>query len=221
MTRTWHNPERGPTPAELAAWADGELGPAEARRVEAWLADHPEAGDDAEAGRRLVRLFRDQAPPEPSPAAWHDTLQRIHAGLSGPSPSRAPGKPWRVVLGLLAAAALLGGVLLAGRYWPRAERPDQPDFAREDSRKLPPGDEDDEPFAVVTAGEVNIISVHAGDADRLVMDQPLMGSLDFAAPEDIEVVKVGPDPEEGRRARLQRGEQVPMLVLARPHDEEP
>ena len=223
MTWTWQNPDRGPTPAELAAWADGELGPAEARWVEGWLADHPEAVDEAEVARRLVGLFRDHGPPEPSHAAWQATLEGIRTGLSAPRQA-GQGSRWRLrlVLGLVSAAAVLGGLLVAGLSWPRANKTDNRDGLVEKDKRppLPPAD-DDPPFAVVGASEVNIISMDAEDADRLLMDQPLLGTVEFAAPEDIEVVGVLPDPEEGSRSRLQRGPQVPMIVLARNEDEEP
>jgi hypothetical protein len=230
MTWTWHNPDRGPTPAELAAWADGELGPADAGRVEAWLLDHPEAVEDAEVARRLVGLFRDHAVPDPSSVAWQTTLDSIRAGLTAPpvpagrSPADAmrpalPVSRLRMVLGLVSAAAVLSGILVAGLYWPR------PDGGDRDIPVvvLPPGDDNDEPFAVVTASEVNIISMNAIDADRLALGSALLGTFEFAAPRDIEVVKVVPDAEEGNRSRLQCGPQVPMIVLARVdgEDEEP
>jgi anti-sigma factor RsiW len=224
MTWTWHNPDRTPTPAELAAWADGELGPTEARQVEAWLADHPEAVDDAEALRRVVGLFRDHAIEGPSPDAWQATLAGIQAGLTTPAGAlkqpRSPKPPtWRLrlILGLTAAAAVLGGVVVAGLKWPRATTPEVVKVGIE----WPPGDDNDEPFAVVNASDINIISMQADDADRLVMDQPLLGTVEFVASEDIEVVKVMPDPEEGNMSRLQKGPMVPMIVLARVQDEEP
>jgi hypothetical protein len=221
MTWTWHNPNQGPTPAELAAWADGELGPAEARRVEGWLRDHPEAADEIEAARRLVGLFHDHPAPDPSPDAWQTTLDNIHAGLSAPTrPLRVPAWRLRLILGLSAAAALVAGVLVAGRYWPReVVVPDRPEVVHR--VQLPPGDDNDEPFAVVSAREIAIINMSADDADRLMLDQPLLGTIEFAAPEDIEVVLLMPDPEEGNMPRLQKGPQVPMIVLARNDDEEP
>jgi hypothetical protein len=225
MTWTWHNPERDPTPEKLAAWADGELSPAEAARIEAWLAEHPEAVDDAEAPRRLVGLFRDHAACEPSPDAWQATLAGIHAGLSVPPVANAPGSPargprWRVrlVVGLTAAAALLGGVLVASRWVVRTPTVGPPPVA-ERRFNWPPGDDNDEPFAVVNAGAINVLSMHPDDADFLVLGQPLLGTVEFVNSEEIEVVKVMPDAEEGNMPLLHKGPMMPMIVLARVEDE--
>ncbi len=217
MTRNWHNP--APTPAELAAWADGELDPVTASRVEAWLADHPEAAHDAESARRLVQLYRDHAPPEPSPAAWQAALGRIETGLA--APRRLPGWRLRLLLGFAAAAAVLGGLLIAGLYRPRPAQ--EPETAPVVQREvvLAEDDDNDEPFAVLTAGEVDILSMEAVDADRLVLGQPLLGPIDFCRLEDIQVVKVEADPEEGLVSRLQPGPEMPMIVVARADEEEP
>src|SRR5688500_6791176 len=82
MTRNWQNPDC-PTPAELAAWVDGELEGADAGRVEAWLCAHPEDAAEAEASSRLAGLFRDHPPADPSPEAWDATLARIAARAGG------------------------------------------------------------------------------------------------------------------------------------------
>ena len=65
-----HRTDPEPDPGHLAAWADGELNRADAERVEAWLARHP----DADEAGRLVRLYRDHPPPEPSELAWQAAL---------------------------------------------------------------------------------------------------------------------------------------------------
>src|SRR5258705_13208487 len=109
MTRNWNNPDR-PTPAELAAWADGELEDSDAARVEAWLSAHPEDAPDAESSR-LVGLFRDHAPPEPSGAAWDRTLSRITRRTD----DARRNKRWQAVLLLgVSAAAIAAGVIAAG-----------------------------------------------------------------------------------------------------------
>src|SRR5262245_48555756 len=102
MTRQWHNPDR-PTPADLAAWVEGELVGADAGRVEAWLVLHPEDAADAESSSRLKGLFHDHPAPEPSPDAWADTLARI-------SDRTRPRGRWRwpamLFVSLTAAAAV-------------------------------------------------------------------------------------------------------------------
>src|SRR5204862_7458696 len=47
-----------PDPGELAGYVDGELDAAGCRRVEAWLAAHPEAATEVEGQRRLAGLWR-------------------------------------------------------------------------------------------------------------------------------------------------------------------
>src|SRR5262245_29005621 len=221
MTRTWDNPDRDPTPAELAAWADGELDEGTAAHVESWLADHPDALADTlaqgEADRRLVALFRAHPPADPSPTAWHDTRRRLDAALAAPRRPRWPG----FLLGILSAAAVLGALAAASLLLPALKhRP------VEDSRAgvvLDPADNNDEPFAVAVASEVQIISMDARDADRVLVGQPLLDSIDFATPEDIELVNLEDEPEDGRwPTALQRGSRMPMVIVrADRTDDEP
>lgn len=214
MTRNWHNPDRAPSPAELAAWADGELDPADAGQIEAYLAKHPDAVAEAEAARRVVSLFRDHAPPEPSTEAWTATFDRIDAALAAHQPRqmRQPRRWSGLLIIALTAAAMLGGVLLAGRFLPAGwlKKSDQPPTIA-----LPREDDNDIPFAVAEASEINIISMDADDADRVLMGQPLLGTFEVASPEDINVVEVEPNWDEGNMPRFQRGGRVPMVVVAR------
>jgi hypothetical protein len=73
-----------------------EQGPTSEQEVRAWLAGHPEAqarvDAEAEANRRLLRLFCASRPTEPSPDAWARSLRRIKwALLAGCAP---PGNAW-------------------------------------------------------------------------------------------------------------------------------
>jgi anti-sigma factor RsiW len=110
MSRRPISPEQGPTPQQLAAFAEGGLAPEQRKQVRAWLASHPEvqaqADAEAEANRRLLRLFSATRPEEPSPDAWEASLTRIEAALlAGCAP---PGNA-RTVQALPAAVAT-GGV---------------------------------------------------------------------------------------------------------------
>src|SRR5437899_678224 len=149
MTRNWHNPDR-PTPAELAAWADGELEDSDAARVEAWLSAHPDDAPDAESSR-LVGLFRDHAPPEPSPAAWDRTLSSIAQRTAG-----RRNKRWQVTLFCGIAAAALAGVIAASFLLPGKKVTVVVDAAS--TVVLPPEDDNDEPFAVAHAGEIDVLA---------------------------------------------------------------
>jgi hypothetical protein len=212
MTHGWTNPDRGPPPEQLAAFADGELDPGARDRVEAWLADHPEAGAEVESLRRLLDLFRAAAAPEPAPEAWASAQARLEAGLPAGSPPRPRRgrRPRRWAAGLCAAAAVLGLLLLARPWWPRAGPHDA----------VPGPEEEREPFPVATAQEVNIISMDVNDADALAVHPPVLGPVEFAAPADITVVHVEPL-ADGMRPRLE-GEAVGMFVAAaEPPEEEP
>src|SRR5262249_30449778 len=104
--------EPAPTPEQLAAYADGELdGRAEEalrRRIEAWLARHPEGAGDLDAQRALARLWQATTPPEPSEATWADVLARLEQ--VSPSPDVRPARSTR----RLALAAWITAALAAG-----------------------------------------------------------------------------------------------------------
>src|SRR5262249_49080424 len=211
MTRNWHNPNR-PTPAELAAWADGELEGGAAARVEAWLSAHPEDAPDAESSR-LVGLFRDHAPPDPSSAAWDRTLSRI-AQRTG---SGRHHKRWQFMSLLGTAAAAVGsGVIAADFLLPGKTVPivDAPRIV------LPPDDDNDEPFPVARAGEIDVLGMDAGDAHRVMIGNPLLEPFEIVSSDDLELVSVEIDPDEGMMPKLQRGQRFPMVVAA-PVNEEP
>jgi hypothetical protein len=223
----WNRTDPEPDPEQLAAWADGELDRADAERVESWLARH----SDTDEPGRLVRLYRDHPPPEPSEHAWQAALTNIADRAMKPAAAAAamprslsfPRWRSRVLLALAASAAVLGGVLLARSFW--SEHPDKPkgpQIAKLEStqhEQLPlPGDDTSEPFPVATLGEVEIISVSAEDADRVMMGQPLLGTFEVAAPDDVQIVKMEPRPDDGQTPSFHRGQEVPMILAAAEHD---
>src|SRR5205814_7023357 len=55
MKSAWIDPDEGPTPEQLAAYADGELADADRAAVEAWLLRDPSAAAEVEAQRRLTQ----------------------------------------------------------------------------------------------------------------------------------------------------------------------
>jgi hypothetical protein len=220
MNGKWQQPRREPTPAELAAWADGELGPPDAERVERWLAEHPEAGHEADALRHLVRLYRDHPAPDPAGPSWDAALGRIEAGLAA-RPAQARAWRWRLLAGLVvAAAASLAAVVLARALWPTPPAEEGPAPGPGPVAVVPP---DEEPFPVATAGEVNIIRMDPRDADRVVVGVPLMpGSIELVGTEEVEIVQVEGDPAEGWMPHVQRSAGGPMIIVARTdEDEEP
>ena len=208
MNHNDHTPDRPPTPQQIAAWVDGEFAPGEVDLVEAWLADHPDARREADAMAHLTRLYREQPIPMPSEDRWRSTLDRIR-------PRVGPKSPRRWLLGLaLATAAALVAVVLARSLWPTATPPiaQQPPAPAEDV---------DEPFAVASSSEVHIIRMDADDADRVVTGRPLIGTMDFAGPGDIDVVQVQPDPDEKRTPHLETRAGLPWVVARADEEEQP
>jgi hypothetical protein len=203
MTQQPFHPEHGPTPEQLAAFTEGELDSEASARVEAWLAEHSDDHD-------LLPLFHASVPAELPEATWNAALARIHEGVS--TPARPPLRPrWglRLLVGLTAAAtaAALAGIWLVPPWLSR--QPDQPVIVT-----LPPGDDDDEPFPVALAQEVAIISVHPRDADAIVLGGPLLGSMDWVEPEDIQVIEVAPHPDDGQVPWLMEDGPVPMILAS-------
>lgn len=166
---------------------------------------------------RLVALFRDHPPPEPSPRAWQTALDRIQSRLGDErraSPRWFPRVNGWLLTGLLGAAAVLGGVVFACALWP--ERLFDGRSGGSAARSA------DEVFPVVRAGEVNILHMDARDADRVITGQPLIGSFELACEEDIEIVAVEPDLEDGWMPGLARGAGRSVIVVAHAGgDEEP
>jgi hypothetical protein len=192
----------GPAPEEWTAYLDGELGPVARERFEAFLAAHPEAAAEVDGCRRLTRLWEGAAPPEPAPSAWATVWGRVEAALPVRAPARAwgAGRPYRAFLGMAAAAAVLGGVLLARPFWP------QPGGLAGDV-----ADELNDPLPVATAEEVNIISVLPDDADAVVTQPPVFGSFDVASGSDVKLEEAEPYQAGGKAPWLGKGA-VPMIV---------
>lgn len=174
---------------------------------------------EAEGACPLTRLYRDHAAPEPSPAAWADTLDRINARLT--RPAAAPRRPWawRLALGLAATAAALGGLAAAAALWPAA--PDAPPPLAQQQPTPPAPAPDDEVFPVASAGEIEILSLDPRDADRVALGVPLLGTFALAEPADIEVIEREPDPDDGMMPRVHGGPgaKVPLVVAAAPGEQ--
>jgi hypothetical protein len=210
--------EPRPTPEQLAAYADGELdglpeGESLRRHIEAWLGRHPEAAEELEAQRRLARLCRATAPPEPSEAAWNGVLGRLDRLPHAP----AAGGPGRAGYGLrFAAWAVAALAATAAAVWLSLSlfRPwAGPELARQAPRvpevRVPPGKapEEVEPFAVATGDEVEILSIKGADTGTLVV-----GELPFSGP--MVLVQVGEVEVQRVEREVRMGSSGPPMVWA-------
>lgn len=168
--------------------------------LEAWLREHPEANDDLADLPRLRELYQSVAPPEPGEAAWSAVHARISESVGR---TRSPRPWWAIAAGAVAAAII---ILLLARTGLNTTVPIP---APETVQRV------EEPFPVVDPDDVTIISMDANDVAALVVGEPPIGDdLEFARPEDIHVIRCERCPFSGRAARLERGDEVPMLVTA-------
>ncbi|HXG11820.1 MAG TPA: hypothetical protein VNK04_18840 [Gemmataceae bacterium] len=195
----------GPDPQELAAYVDGELAPEACGRIEAWLAEHPEAAAEVEALRCLARLWQAAPPPEPSEAAWSRTAARIEAALTAAARAR-PGRRLRRAWGLAALAAAAAVVLAVILSRPAGVAP-------------PPAPEVVEPLPVATADDIEIISMDPADARALVVGEPpVSGPLALLGPGEAAVDQVKSD-MEGMAPYYSRDDSATPMVVMMPREE--
>jgi hypothetical protein len=115
----------------LAAYADGELDHrpqlADRRRqIEAWLAQHPEAGE-VEAQMELSQLWKVTTPSEPLPATWARVWARVERRPLRLKSKRWPTALWLAGIAAMGAAAAALIVLLQGT-------PAQPDAPAQENQ---------------------------------------------------------------------------------------
>ena len=175
---------------------------AERERPPAWEDDASPHGSDSEADRdlqRLRELFQAAGAPEPAEATWRGVLARIDDLVPGIRTvrRRRASRPVWAILGLT-AAAVLAAVLLARSWWLGGAIPTP---------------EPVEPYPVVEADDVNIISMDARDVASLVVGEPpVSGELVFVKLEDVRIIECKRCPKSGNKGRLEQGE-VPMVVV--------
>jgi anti-sigma factor RsiW len=195
-------------PELLAAYADGELDAAARARVETWLAEHPEARAELETQRRLSRrnqrLWQASAGPAPSETSWARLFEKVQGALPTPVGPVSPAARGRRILRfaapvLAAAAAAVLGVLLL-------KSPTNPGAATDPA--------DEQPLAVATDGDIEIVSIQEADTDRLVVGvPPLRDPIKLASANDVELVKVEKD-TDGMMPQVQMnaGPNAPMII---------
>jgi hypothetical protein len=160
-----------PTPEELAAYADGEADRLLRDRIDVWLDHHPEGQAELDQYRDLSRAWRHTSPADPAHESWDAAFERIAGGLKRPAAPAGRRRFWLGLLGAALAAACVWGALLL-------------------RQGLVPPDQDDEPFPVVSASEVIIISMNPDDRAALPVGEPLdLPQVDLATHEEIELVR--------------------------------
>lgn len=97
----------------IAAWVDGELDPARARRVEDHVAGCTQCRDRAARHRAVASLLRQAAPVEAPAAVWASIEFVLETGLHDRPVER--WRSWAAPAWIAAAAAVL--VITAGAWW--------------------------------------------------------------------------------------------------------
>ena len=197
-----------PFPELLAAYADGELDAAGRARVEAWLADHPEARAELDNQRKLSRtnakLWQSSSPASPGERSWSRLFVRVHTALTNrpATPELSRGMPrYRYAAAMLATAA--AAVFAVGLFRPGEPVPVVP---------VPDGDET--VLVMADPADIDIQSIQFADTELLVIGQPpLTGQVVLAAPGDIQLEKVAKDTDGMMPAPMAAGQNVPMLCV--------
>jgi hypothetical protein len=192
MTRSQWADDADPGPELLAAYADGELdgSPALCRRLEGWLAAHPEAAAEVAAQRRLRHLWDAAAPPEPGEDAWEAARAAVAEHLSraaAAARARAAVRRWLFVAGGgLAASVAVVWLTLA-----LLSREGPPQTAQQ---HRPPAPMTLQPLPVATEDEIEILSVEGDDTGTLVVgDEPVRQSMVLAESGEVAVINMVPD----------------------------
>jgi len=208
----WNAETPGPFDPEIvAAYLDGELEGRDElaplrRRVEAWLAEHPQARTQLADQRRLRKLWQNTSAQEPSSGQWRETYGRLQLRLQEASKplDRSTGRRWALAGAVVAAAACLLVVVLfqAGdqvRFRPVAN-----------IAPLTFLDEDVGPLSVAQAHEVEILNVEGADTGTVVVGElPVKGPLELATRDEISVTHMQPCQRDNMVPRV-RG-QHPMI----------
>ena len=95
--------------SKLSDYVRGELSAAEARQIETYLTEHPEAADDLEAVRTVLELSADIGTAEPSDALFAATRTNALKAIQAADKRQRSG-------GILAAATEAGVPVRAGRH---------------------------------------------------------------------------------------------------------
>jgi ferric-dicitrate binding protein FerR (iron transport regulator) len=158
----------GPLRERLTAYLDGELSPAEARAVLAWLEAHPQALRDLEEHRRVWALLSEYGDEPVSPDFADRVLERgrVEAGTPATRGARLrllAGGRGRAVAAAAAVVLVLGAGGLAARRL----------FAPGDGSAALPTAIDGVPSALLESDDVARIAAYSDDEfEALLADDP-------------------------------------------------
>jgi hypothetical protein len=198
-----------PFPELLAAYADGELDAAGRARVEAWLANHPEALAELENQRQLsntnAKLWQSTSPPSPGERSWSRLFVRVQTALANrPVTPEATRGTVRFRFGATVLAAAAAVLFAVGVFRPGDPNPVIPS----------PNDDDRSVLVMADSADIDIQSIQDADTELLVVGQPpLIGLVVLAAPGDIQLEKVSKDTDGMMPSPMVAGAQVPMLCV--------
>jgi len=202
-------------PQWIAAYLDGEMdGNADLaplrRQIQEWLLDHPEAGAEALAQRRLHLLMKATPAPEPTEAAWERVFTRLVELPAPPLPMRRGNTGRRVALvtAVLSTAAAVWLALLWSQQAPLEENPPLkpaplPVNIVQEKPVPPPQPREQptlvkrmviEPLPVATEEEVEIIRIGGADVKTLVVGNlPVRGPLQIPGPGEVSLTREEPE----------------------------
>ncbi len=190
MTRDWNRSPHEPTPDQLAAYFDGGLTGHARDAVEAWLADQPDAraASFTDYDDDLSRAWQRTQPADPGRDAWAGVLGRIGAAVPAPvgEPLRRRPTPWKLFGMAVAAAAVVGIVLIGRALWPTPARTPKIAPPSDDRQaRMEPEEEDDDrtqvPFALAAPADVRVICMQ-GDDTHLDIEGQLVKTLVVGEP---------------------------------------
>lgn len=213
---------RPPNPELFAAYFDGEFEGRDdlialKQRIEAWLADNPEARADQARYRQLLRLWQAASPPELDSSRWDAMLAELQALAAqqpaGPTlPHRRRG--WRLASRMGVTAAAVATIFLV---WPTHE-PVRLQPITPVAQQQPV---EDEVLQVAVAEEVTILRVEGADTQTLVVGVlPLSGALELVSANEVVFTSMQPDATDAMLPELRVGASSTPLIWARADSED-
>ena len=206
----------------LAAYVDGELDEPARRRVECWLAEHPEwfveLVDQESLSPANDVFWQVAAPPMPTDETWDRVAAAIERAVPTPVFPHRPAEGKRRFWYLAPALALAGmaaTVLIAISTVQRQRSTEHPNLPFVASAAIP--DDEDVVFRIAGADDVELIHLPESAADLIVVGQhPLADvALAFASTADVQMLNYGLDDQgDFPDYRTMTGTDLPIFVAA-------